>query len=208
MFRRYPCGIRRSTVLHAVCLATDLAQPFPGAFVLRACRLEEHRHSTAILLYALSKAFKVKTHTGRMSDLPILDKMWRHGRAILRWGCCWHGSVRVSPWTRRSTSVNTRTQRGRSATAFSKAPSSQLLRRPTVISGWARNSACFASMAFGPSRGSRRRVSISPSSYIRSLLAARDGRLWIGTTEGLASWKDGKLTHYPELAGQAIRCAP
>ena len=36
-----------------------------------------------------------------------------------------------------------------------------------------------------------------PSSYIRSLLAARDGRLWIGTSEGLASWKDGKLTQLP-----------
>jgi ligand-binding sensor domain-containing protein/signal transduction histidine kinase len=41
-------------------------------------------------------------------------------------------------------------------------------------------------------------------SYIRSLLVARDGRLWIGTDKGLASWKDGKLTHYPELAGQAV----
>src|SRR5215471_13001853 len=37
-----------------------------------------------------------------------------------------------------------------------------------------------------------------------SLLTARDGRLWIGTRAGLASWKDGKLTHYPELAGQVI----
>lgn len=43
-----------------------------------------------------------------------------------------------------------------------------------------------------------------PSSNIPSLLATRDGRLWIGTTKGLASWKDGKLTHYPELAGQAV----
>src|SRR5580698_1794331 len=43
-----------------------------------------------------------------------------------------------------------------------------------------------------------------PSSNIRKLLVARDGRLWIGTLEGLASWKDGKLTHYQELAGQAI----
>lgn len=43
-----------------------------------------------------------------------------------------------------------------------------------------------------------------PSSYIRSLLGARDGRLWIGTYRGLASWKDGKLTEYPELAGQTI----
>jgi signal transduction histidine kinase/ligand-binding sensor domain-containing protein len=40
-----------------------------------------------------------------------------------------------------------------------------------------------------------------PSSNILSLLAARDGTLWIGTRKGLASWKDGKLTQYPELAG-------
>src|ERR1700677_2359089 len=43
-----------------------------------------------------------------------------------------------------------------------------------------------------------------PSSYIRSLLAAHDGRLWIGTYKGLASWKDGKLTEYRELAGQTV----
>jgi signal transduction histidine kinase/ligand-binding sensor domain-containing protein len=43
-----------------------------------------------------------------------------------------------------------------------------------------------------------------PDSYIQILLAGRDGRLWIGTTKGLASWKDGKLTHYPELAGQKV----
>ena len=43
-----------------------------------------------------------------------------------------------------------------------------------------------------------------PSSDIRSLRGARDGRLWIGTYGGLASWKDGKLTHYPELDGQVI----
>ncbi len=40
-----------------------------------------------------------------------------------------------------------------------------------------------------------------PSGPIRSLLAARDGTLWIGATKGLASWKDGKLTRYPQLAG-------
>jgi signal transduction histidine kinase/ligand-binding sensor domain-containing protein len=39
---------------------------------------------------------------------------------------------------------------------------------------------------------------------IRSLRAARDGRLWIGTLTGLASWKDGKLTHYPELDGYTV----
>ena len=43
-----------------------------------------------------------------------------------------------------------------------------------------------------------------PSSDIRSLQGARDGRLWIGTFTGLASWKEGKLTHYPELDGQVI----
>ena len=44
-----------------------------------------------------------------------------------------------------------------------------------------------------------------PSSEIDALLAARDGTLWIGTSKGLASWKDGKLTEYPQLAGQKIR---
>ncbi|MGA7764866.1 MAG: two-component regulator propeller domain-containing protein [Candidatus Sulfotelmatobacter sp.] len=43
-----------------------------------------------------------------------------------------------------------------------------------------------------------------PSSTIWSLLAARDGTLWIGTFQGLASWNDGKLTQYPELAGLGI----
>jgi ligand-binding sensor domain-containing protein len=43
-----------------------------------------------------------------------------------------------------------------------------------------------------------------PSSDIRSLQGARDGRLWIGTFSGLASWKDRELTHYPELDGQTI----
>ena len=43
-----------------------------------------------------------------------------------------------------------------------------------------------------------------PSSDIKSLQGARDGRLWIGTFDGLASWKGGKLTHYPELDGQVI----
>ena len=43
-----------------------------------------------------------------------------------------------------------------------------------------------------------------PSNDVRSLRGARDGRLWIGTFTGLASWKDGKLSHYPELDGQVI----
>jgi signal transduction histidine kinase/ligand-binding sensor domain-containing protein len=44
-----------------------------------------------------------------------------------------------------------------------------------------------------------------PSSSIFSLLATRDGTLWIGTSKGLASWTGGKLTQYPELAGQTVR---
>jgi signal transduction histidine kinase/ligand-binding sensor domain-containing protein len=40
-----------------------------------------------------------------------------------------------------------------------------------------------------------------PSSYISNLLVARDGTLWIATPKGVASWKDGKLTQYPEVAG-------
>jgi hypothetical protein len=43
-----------------------------------------------------------------------------------------------------------------------------------------------------------------PSNNVLRVLAAHDGRLWIGTLEGLASWKDGRLIHYPELAGQQV----
>jgi len=43
-----------------------------------------------------------------------------------------------------------------------------------------------------------------PGREIRSLLVPRDGSLWIGTNGGLATWKDGKLTHYPELAGKTV----
>ncbi|HEX2269283.1 MAG TPA: two-component regulator propeller domain-containing protein, partial [Pyrinomonadaceae bacterium] len=43
-----------------------------------------------------------------------------------------------------------------------------------------------------------------PSHWIFSLLVSRDGTLWIGTAKGLASWKEGKLTQYAELAGRYI----
>jgi len=43
-----------------------------------------------------------------------------------------------------------------------------------------------------------------PASYINSLLVTHDGTLWIGTDKGLASWKDGKLIQYTELAGSHI----
>jgi signal transduction histidine kinase/ligand-binding sensor domain-containing protein len=42
-----------------------------------------------------------------------------------------------------------------------------------------------------------------PGGTIFRLLAARDGTLWIGA-KGLASWKNGKFTQYPELADQFI----
>jgi signal transduction histidine kinase/ligand-binding sensor domain-containing protein len=39
---------------------------------------------------------------------------------------------------------------------------------------------------------------------IVALLATRDGGLWIGTDKGLARWKRGVLTEYPELKGQYV----
>jgi signal transduction histidine kinase/ligand-binding sensor domain-containing protein len=43
-----------------------------------------------------------------------------------------------------------------------------------------------------------------PNNWIRTLFVAPDGTLWIGTLSGLASWRDGKLTAYPELAGRSV----
>src|ERR1700747_2987558 len=43
-----------------------------------------------------------------------------------------------------------------------------------------------------------------PSNFIVRLHVTREGTLWIGTMEGLASWRDGKLTRYPDLAGLVI----
>src|ERR1700758_4421784 len=40
-----------------------------------------------------------------------------------------------------------------------------------------------------------------PSNSILRLLVAHDGTLWIGTSKGLASWRNGKLTRYPQLDG-------
>jgi ligand-binding sensor domain-containing protein len=40
-----------------------------------------------------------------------------------------------------------------------------------------------------------------PSNEIHSLLVARDGTLWVGTAKGLASWREGRLTRYPQLDG-------
>jgi len=43
-----------------------------------------------------------------------------------------------------------------------------------------------------------------PDNYVRNLLVARDGTLWISTIAGLASWKDGKFTIVPDLSGQFL----
>ena len=43
-----------------------------------------------------------------------------------------------------------------------------------------------------------------PSNYIHDLFVSRDGALWIGTRKGLASWKNGRLTKYPETTGSRV----
>lgn len=42
------------------------------------------------------------------------------------------------------------------------------------------------------------------SKHVYSLLAARDGTLWVGTDDGAASWNNGEFKHFPELDGQTI----
>jgi ligand-binding sensor domain-containing protein len=43
-----------------------------------------------------------------------------------------------------------------------------------------------------------------PSNFVTFLRVTRNGTLWIGTVNGLASWRDGRLTRYPDLAGFTI----
>src|ERR1700740_2333474 len=43
-----------------------------------------------------------------------------------------------------------------------------------------------------------------PSNFVNCLHVTRDGILWIGTMKGLAGWRDGRLTRYPDLAGLEI----
>jgi len=43
-----------------------------------------------------------------------------------------------------------------------------------------------------------------PSTTIGALLTARDGTLWIGTLDGLTSWKNGQLTDHPALARHTV----
>src|SRR5262249_6419740 len=41
-----------------------------------------------------------------------------------------------------------------------------------------------------------------PSDHILQLMTSRDGTLWIGTTQGVATWKDGVLMQLPQFAGR------
>jgi len=43
--------------------------------------------------------------------------------------------------------------------------------------------------------------SLPSGGTLNCVLGARDGSLWIGTSIGLARWKDGRLTNYPATAG-------
>jgi len=47
-----------------------------------------------------------------------------------------------------------------------------------------------------------------PNTEIRNLMTSRDGTLWIGTGGGLASWKSGKLTNYPDSDRADISALP
>src|SRR5262249_16422649 len=58
---------------------------------------------------------------------------------------------------------------------------------------------CITDVAWEPPRDQQ-----LPSSIIGKLLAGRDGTLWIGSSKGLASWKNGKLAQYAELAGLTV----
>ena len=42
------------------------------------------------------------------------------------------------------------------------------------------------------------------STEVGALLPARDGTLWIGTLDGLVSWKDGQLTEHPSIGRRRI----
>ena len=41
-----------------------------------------------------------------------------------------------------------------------------------------------------------------PSSAVHSLLGARDGSLWIGTSAGVAHWTNGRLVRFPDVGGR------
>ena len=98
---------------------------------------------------------------------------------------------------------------------FSVAPSSRSPKRPMGISGWARNSACFASTAFALSRGNHPR-SASPAGALSVCSPPAMAHFGLAHLQALC-WNGGKLTRYPELDGQFVtsllrivkeRCGP
>ena len=74
---------------------------------------------------------------------------------------------------------------------------------PDAISGWAGSWLATVRRRAGRPMAATTGEHL-PGPNVGRLLAARDGRPWIGTRSGLASWKDGKLPHYPELEGQTV----
>ena len=74
---------------------------------------------------------------------------------------------------------------------FQRRHHARLLRRPTGISGWARNSACYGSMACEPPHGSRQAGSISPPAIFEVCSPRATGVFGLAPMKGLASWKDG-----------------
>src|SRR5438045_7914197 len=99
------------------------------------------------------------------------------------WLLCWRGALALLRWIHRSMSVSTRTPRGRSATALLGARSILLRRRPTVICGWARNSVCFVSTAFGLFPGSRQPVSIFPAALFEGFSLRAMGLFGLALTK-------------------------
>ena len=88
--------------------------------------------------------------------------------------------------------------------AFRRTSSTPLPRRPTVIFGSARRLGLFRFDGVRAVPWQQPADQHLPTDKIQSLLVTRDGTLWIGTWKGLASWKGGKLTLYPELAEEVV----
>ena len=97
------------------------------------------------------------------------------------------------------------TPHGECATVLAKGLSIQSLRPPTVISGLGTESGLlrFDGVRAVPVAAADSDEHL-PGSVVMRLLVSRDGTLWIGAGKGLASWKDGKLTQYPEMAGWIV----
>ena len=122
--------------------------------------------------------------------------------ALSRLACSWCAALLPSHRIRLSTSTNTRTPHGESAKGFLKAYSFACTDARWLPLGghgfWLVPFDGVRAVLWEPPAGER-----LPGAG--QTLARRARRtLWIGTLRGLASWKAGQLTHYPELEGQTI----